>query len=625
MDKKNHIDINYIFFGIFLVISIIIASLEVLEIKPSPLYPKAFFLIYAYGQTILEIFILALAGWFIKKKLPGFVYKIFLSLFFILSISHIIDFVMLKIMDMSFWEGLDLVLDESLENFIEMLHATGIPFFAWIIFGIIAMFLPFIGLGIYKICDKISKKRKLPLHHDHFIQIFFCIPLALLIWDFKASSTINPNLYAGLSRMLPWKITFVQPNILTIDQTMTLKKPMKEEDVLRIIDEKNPQIEKKPNIYIFVIESLRNDFITKDIAPNLFKFKNENISFEKSLANANATPISWFSLFYSDFPYLWKYYKDKNWQSGAVGLNILKKMGYKINVFSSPELKYYAMKDLLFGKNNHLTNSFNLYPHYSPIEPCDSDKNAIFAMEKALETDQNVYIGFLDSTHFLYSWPKDFEIKFKPIADVEYMNAYASKDNISLIINRYKNSINFVDSLLSSFFDKLKEKNLWDDSIIIVVGDHGEEFYEEGHLFHASHLSAVQTNIPILLKMGKNDRVIPKRKLISHMNVFPSILDYIIGKNLYGEILSGESIYEPQKFNYVVTTRYNGSRTPYEFFIHSENEKLTLKFKNKKEIFKNQHLEILSLKDGDDKELNMPSKEKILEPFEGAIDQIFNK
>lgn len=622
MNTKNYIKVNYTFFGIFLLIGLIFGTLNVLTIKDAPLHTRTFFLIYAYCQSILCVCTIALMTAALKKILPKIFFYLFVGLSFIFFLIPVIDFAVFKIVDITFWEGLDFALDENLENFIEMLHTTGIPLFVWIIIGIIALFLPIIGALLYKLCDKISNIKKLPLHKEHFIQLFFCIPLAIFIWDFKAAPTINPDLYDEFTRTLPWKFTFVQPKTWIVESPLELKKPKSEKEILTTIENLDLKVEKKPNIYIFVIESLRNDFITEDIAPTLYKFKKDNINFERSLSNANATHQSWFSLFYSNFPYLWKYYKDTNWQSGATSLYILKKMGYDINVYSAPELKYYCMKEILFGENLNLTKSFKLFPHYHPKEACDSDIEAINEVEKNLKADKNIYITFFDSTHFLYSWPKNFKTKFTPYADAD---CFPSVDNVELIKNRYKNAINFTDSLINSFFIKLKEKNLWDDSIIIIVGDHGEEFYEQGNLFHASRLSAEQTNVPIYLKLGKNIRKIPERKLICHMDVFPSIFDYIFGKNNFEEILNGESIFLESKFPFVITTRYNASRSPYEFFIHSENEKLTMRFKKKKQIFQNQHVQILSFKDKDDKNINVSSKKEVLKSFQKAFDRIFKK
>lgn len=625
MDKKRPLEINYVFFLICLFFSLIFVSFTVIDIENISLYPRAFFLIYSYGQVILEVVGIAILSWIVKRFLPKKIFLLFMGFCFFFFIRHMIDFLILKIMDMTIWDGLDIALDENIENFIEMLHTTGIPFFAWIIFAILGFLVPFLGAFIYKLTDTLSQKKILKIYPEHFIQAFFCLPLALVIWDMKAAKSITPNTYAIYQRALPWKVTFYQPKTLSTEASLTLKKPKKQEELKLLIDNKNLQVKNKPNIFIFIIESLREDYITAEIAPNIYKFKKENISFKHSLSNANATHHSWFSLFYSSFPYNWKIFKDASNRMGSTALNILKKMDYDINVYSAPELKYYAMGEVLFGKNQHLAASFNIYPHYHPVEACDSDKNVFENMKKELKEDKNVYIGFLDSTHFLYSWPKDFKIKFKPAAEIESFKAYTSKDNISLIKNRYKNSILFVDSLLNDFFNTLKEKNLYDDSIIVILGDHGEEFYEQGHLFHASHLSAQQTTVPIYLKLGKNIRkVSSKKNMICHMDVFPSIFDYIFEKNVFDDVFEGESVFTKDSFPFVITTRYNASRAPKEFFIHKGDKKVTFRFKNKKEIFKKQHLEIVSIKDLNDEELILSSEED-LKPFEKALDRLFIK
>ncbi|MBN2479276.1 MAG: sulfatase-like hydrolase/transferase [Parachlamydiales bacterium] len=624
MHKKEPLSINYIYYLLIIVIDFIFVSFTVTNINSSLKYPKAFFILYSYGELIIEVFAIAGIGILIKKYFKKKFFYLFIGLTFLFFIRHIIDYFILKIMDMTIWDGLDLALDENLENFIEMLHTTGIPFFVWIIFFLTLTALPFLAIVFYKITEKITLRKKAPIYLDHLIQTFFIIPLGLLIWDLTASHSINPNIYAAYQRSLPWKVTFVQPSTLKLDQRLSLKKPKSEKEIFKIIDTKNISIEKKPNIFLFIIESTREDFITEDIAPNISKFKKDNISFDQSIANANATHQSWFSLFYSNYPNFWKFYKDSDLKKGSPALCILKNMGYKINAFSAPELKYYSMTEVLFGKNNYLANSFKIFPHYYPVEACDSDIMVMNMLENTLEKESNIYIAFLDSTHFLYSWPKDFNIKFKPVAEKEAFNAYTSKESIELIKNRYKNSINFVDSLLGNFFEKLKEKDLYDDSIIVILADHGEEFYEQGYLFHASHLSSMQTEIPIYLKLGKNERKASEnKKMICHMDIFPSIFDFLFGKNIFKDVFKGESIFDTDVFPYIYTTRYNASRSPYEFFIHTGNEKLTLRFRDKKNIFKNQHLEIVSIKDKNDNDLEISSKVDKIKEFETALNKIF--
>ena len=75
----------------------------------------------------------------------------------------------------------------------------------------------------------------------------------------------------------------------------------------------------KPDIYLFVIESLREDYITVENSPHLNQFKEKNVSFDLTLSNANATHNSWFSLFHSKFPFYW----EKSIQKIAIGVVFL--------------------------------------------------------------------------------------------------------------------------------------------------------------------------------------------------------------------------------------------------------------------------------------------------------------
>ncbi len=629
MQDKSKLHINYLYFGLYFVICYIFSFFSVYQIKNTSNYTSSFFMIYSFGQLAIEVVGFALLSLLIKKYFHKSIFNLFIGLTFLMFLSHIVDFFLLRILDMTIWDGIELALDENLENFFEMLHCTGISYKIWALLGLIILTLPFIGVFVYKLLYKVISKNSFVLHHEHLLQVLFSIPLTLFIWDFRVSSTINPDIYASYQRLLPWKLTFVQPKTMTIDTIVKLKKPRDEKETISLIDQKNLNPKNTPNIYLFIIESLREDFISQEITPTIERFKSENINFETSFANANGTHQSWFSIFYSSFPYNWKYGLENNWEKGSIALNILKKIGYKINVYSAPELKYYNMKEILFGKDLHLADKFKLFPHYPPVEACDADKQAIDELKNDIkENEKNINIIFFDSTHFIYSWPKNQPLKFYPISEeISYLTTYPSKYEIEFIKNRYKNAVYYIDTLIDDFISYLKKNNLYNNSIIIITGDHGEEFYEEGHLYHGSHLSKMQTTVPIYYKLGDNQREVNKaKKLTCHMDIFPSIFDYIFGENLFKDVLDGDSIFDYPKWPFVVTTRYNASRYPWEFFIHNGNEKMILRFKNKNNIYAPQHIQIISLQDNEDNLHSIPTqieKNKYLILFQKAFDRIF--
>jgi hypothetical protein len=57
-------------------------------------------------------------------------------------------------------------------------------------------------------------------------------------------------------------------------------------------------------------------------------------------------------------------------------------------------------------------------------------------------------------------------------------------------VDRYDQEIRFTDLHIGRLFDDLKARGLWDKTVIVVTGDHGEGFGEHGVLQHGYHLYA---------------------------------------------------------------------------------------------------------------------------------------
>ena len=201
-----------------------------------------------------------------------------------------------------------------------------------------------------------------------------------------------------------------------------------------------------------------------------------------------------------------------------------------------------------------------------------------------------------------------------------YFKAFQTSKNIERIKNSYRNSIHYVDSLFGNFWEHLPRR---EESILVVMGDHGEEFFEHGHLFHNSHLIDEQMRIPLYFKFGTNHSPEAK-KIVSQMDIFPSIIDYL-SQNTFS-FLQGESIFRPSQWPYAMTSRFNAGRTPYEFSFHNGQNKIIAQFQNKKNIHSMQPLKIRSLwncQQNDICECNQTVQSWIDEEFNQAFERLF--
>ncbi len=617
--SHKKIKINYFYYGfIFLFIAFSTVS-NVLALETIKTGYFCYFIFHCLAQSLLEVSFFVIIGYVIERYLGNLCFLFFLSFTFIFFLTHVIDFILIRFMELPFFEALGMILDEKFWNFIELLRLSGVPAIIWIIFGCLILFLPFIGIGTYKLLNKLSEKKPLLIRREMLFACSFCLIATLFLWDFSTASAIRGDIFQTYQKSLPWKTTFLKnkTNYLTIKNS--LKSPPSEKLIKKEIAN-TPLLKKKPNIYLFVIESLREDFITKEIAPALFSFKEENAHLLLTFANSNNTTSSWYSIFNSYYPFYLPAQKKHNWKSGSIPLSILKKAGYKIHVFSSSGLYFYNMDELLFGKKRHLLTSC-FEPKGLPFE---TDR-ALF--EKALENKSlsgNIFIFFFESTHFNYSWPPSFPQKFSPIlSNMHNFATYDAKD-IYKIKNRYRNAIHYMDSLFGNFFTELKKRNLYDKSIIVVTADHGEEFYEKGHLFHASDLSDVQTRVPIYYRFNNKKREFSqKNEITSQVDIFPTILDYLFQKKY--PYFHGQSLFH-ETYPYIISTRFNASRSPNEFFLHDGKNKITLRF-SKSDIFNTKKLQILTIRDLSDEIYleNYFKKKDVLEDTKKALDVLFSK
>jgi choline-sulfatase len=101
-----------------------------------------------------------------------------------------------------------------------------------------------------------------------------------------------------------------------------------------------------------------------------------------------------------------------------------------------------------------------------------------------------------------------------------------------------------VDFLLKALFDDLKQAGLWDETMIIVTADHGEELYDHNaYFYHNPSLYDSAVKIPLLIKFPRQrtQRVIEEN--VSLIDIFPTFLDYFCGPPAPGRF-SGISLLE---------------------------------------------------------------------------------
>lgn len=148
-----------------------------------------------------------------------------------------------------------------------------------------------------------------------------------------------------------------------------------------------------------------------------------------------------------------------------------------------------------------------------------------------------------------------------------------TKEERAYCLALYDDCIRAIDQEISEFFETLKERGLYDRSLIIVTADHGEEFAEHG-LYGHKQVYEECSRVPLIIKFpyGKfaGRRFTP---MVQLMDLYPTILDILglpthsplDGRSLVG-LLEGKR--EPQLWGHLQRFDVHALRTNQWKLLH---------------------------------------------------------
>ncbi|MCG5052034.1 MAG: sulfatase-like hydrolase/transferase [Myxococcales bacterium] len=90
----------------------------------------------------------------------------------------------------------------------------------------------------------------------------------------------------------------------------------------------------------------------------------------------------------------------------------------------------------------------------------------------------------------------------------------------------YDREVWFTDQQLGRLFEGLVREGLWERTIVVVTGDHGEGFGERGVVAHGYHLYPPQTKVPFIVRVPG----LPPRRVatpVSHVDVAPTLVNLL--------------------------------------------------------------------------------------------------
>jgi choline-sulfatase len=300
--------------------------------------------------------------------------------------------------------------------------------------------------------------------------------------------------------------------------------------------------EKQKRDYVFVVapDTLRVDRIGASrngilLTPNISEFKKDCCEFENAFAQSSWTLPSFMSFFTGLYEFHHQITRDTSLAENkpflveqlsekffTVNFNanlwMLGKFGFSrgfdfFSVHSSPTDSYGGKvlfsNAIHFLKKTRLPSLFmflHTYQIHSPYAPPPEFLKRIIPEPRYRELDS-----------FFYK--KQFNRQVSP----------EIRENMKAL---YDAEIYAFDSYFGDFIRALKDMGIYDQSLIVFLSDHGEEFLEHGGWAHCHSMYDEVIKVPLFIKFPRNRyRAEGIKENVGLIDVLPTILDYYHIKN----------------------------------------------------------------------------------------------
>lgn len=301
---------------------------------------------------------------------------------------------------------------------------------------------------------------------------------------------------------------------------------------------KSTTLSNKKNVLLIVLESVRaaetgfNRSNQVSITPNIDAIASDSLIASASYANANQTVRSEVSILCSalDFINGAPYAQLGEPINTACIPAILAEYGYETHWI-------HGYKKSFFNRENfHPTLGFQKLHDKAVLEQAGytdqlgwgvSDESVFkYALTTLEQSEKPFFAEVLTlSNHFpyLWDWGIDFPDNLQLPADL--------KESIEAAYPAYRRGVHYTDYQLGKFWKAFKESPLYDNTLVIITGDHGiwtfPKTLKEDDTFAAKlHKNEVYFRVPIVFHAPD----LPVEEIdteISHADIAPTILDYL--------------------------------------------------------------------------------------------------
>jgi membrane-anchored protein YejM (alkaline phosphatase superfamily) len=324
-----------------------------------------------------------------------------------------------------------------------------------------------------------------------------------------------------------------------------------------------PTTSPKPNIFIFVIDSLRRDYVSPynsavRFTPAIEDFARHGVVLENAFTRYGGTGLS--------EPSIWAgaMLLHKQYVTPFYPMNALQKM------LDADGYRQFITKDEILSTILKPSPLITELDAGRPTMSCELCRTLAELQSKIGSTNS-------DRPIFAYTQPQNIHIS------VINRRGRTSPDGKAYpgFEAAYAERIQSMDHCFGDFIQFLKAREMYENSIVILTSDHGDSLGEEGRWGHAYNVVPEVVRVPLIVHLPESDRAltVEQRAPAFLTDITPSLY-YLLGHRpvennpVFGRPLFTESAEEAGPYirdSYVIASSYapvyavlsNGGRSLY--------------------------------------------------------------
>lgn len=274
------------------------------------------------------------------------------------------------------------------------------------------------------------------------------------------------------------------------------------------------------NVVLILLESAGARYLepygaSRDPMPNLSELARTSIIFDSAYAVYPESIKELFSVLCSRYPAMDTPSENYSWITTPSLAAILRGAGYRTALFHSGRFMYLGMYDVVANRGYEILEDAgaiggNQESSFGVDEP--STVHRALEWVDSLAPSERFFLTYLPvAGHHPYDSPEPGPFPEQSDSD------------------RYQNALHYADSALGSLMEGLRKRGLYDRTLFVIFGDHGQAFGQHnGNYGHSLFLYDENIHVPYLIAApGLIDEQKRVERTISLIDTAPTILDLV--------------------------------------------------------------------------------------------------